>query len=269
MIINGTNIRTFEAIVTDRSPSRSAAATKSVLAAAPGAWRRVRLGRDAPDALEINLVGFVVAENQSLVTLQSNIDRLKFELRPQREMTIVWSDDVQTPAREFQGFRTLLKIDDIGPGWVTNGVRFQTKIICPVPFAKETAEQTDTDNGTPPRLITPTVGTAPMPVIISITGNASNLVDPVLEYRDGSNNVLFTLAYVGSLTAAQTLVINTEAFTAEVNSVNVGGDMSGTFFDVDPGDGDFLGSPNAPDIRLTATSGIADLFEVKWFRRYW
>ena len=60
MIIDGTDLSTIGVIVGDRSPSRSAAATAQIIAGAPGAWRRLRLGRDVPDALDRRVTGHVV-----------------------------------------------------------------------------------------------------------------------------------------------------------------------------------------------------------------
>jgi hypothetical protein len=264
MIIDDVNLNTLGVVPADRSPSRSAARVTQLIDGAPGAWRRVRLGRDAPDPLIITLRGAVVAANVS--TLQDYIDELKWRLRPNKELTVQWSD---TSDREWFGYRESLQIDDIAPGWIQLGVNFFLSIICPLPFAQELSQQSSSSNGTPPRTITPTIGTAPMPVEITIVGNASVLTNPVIHYRDSANDDVYTLAYAGTLSASQTLVIDTELFTAEVNGANVGGNMSGTYFQVDPNDGDYLGSPAAPDIYLTADSGIATTFTVKWFRRYW
>ena len=54
----------------------------------------------------------------------------------------------------------------------------------------------------------------------------------------------------------------------ETNGVNVAGDMTGTYFDINPGDGDLLGSPTGPDVQLTADSGTADDFQLDWRRLY-
>ncbi len=107
-----------------------------------------------------------------------------------------------------------------------------------------------------------------MPVVITIVGAASNLVNPECEYRDKSDNVLFSWSYTGSLSGSDTLVVDSEAFTVELNGSNDGDNLSGTIFNVDPGDGDYLGSPAGPDIRLTADSGSAGQFKVEYKRRY-
>jgi hypothetical protein len=270
MILDGTDVSTFGVIVEDRNPSRSAAATKLVVDGAPGAWRRIHLGDEAPDALEIEVRGHVVAA--SLAALASRIDELKFRLRPRREIAVRWSD---TSDREWFGYRHKLAILDLPPGWVMKGslavVRFQASIICPDPFAHELSQQTLESNGAAPQTVTPTVGTAPMPVVITLTGNNSaNLVNPVLHYRDGSDTDIITLSYGGTLNGSDVLIINTETFVATLNGSNAGGDISGSYFDVDPGDGDpYAGSPTYPDIQLTADSGTADLFRVQYYRRYW
>lgn len=273
MIIDGVDLITIGVVVGDRSPSRSAAATAQIVDGAPGAWRRVRLGRDAPQALAIPVIGHVVGDiltGGTLAQLRANLDKFKFIMRPDYEMAIRWSDQIlDTPIREWLGYRGTLRVDDITPGWDTEGVRFQLGIICPDPFGRESTLQNKTTSGAAPLVLTPDVGTAPMPVIITIQGHATNLVNPVVHYRDSANADIITISYTGTLTASDTLVIDTEHFTAEVNSANVGGDISGSYFDVNPGDGDYLGSPAGPDIQLTADSGTATEFKVEYKRRYW
>jgi hypothetical protein len=232
---------------------------------APGAWRRIHLGDDAPEALLISIAGHV--EGTSLSDLQDNIDRLKWTLRPRRELTLRWSD---TSDREWFGYRHELVIADIPPGLFQKVVRFSASIVCPDPFAHELSQQTKSDPGAAPRVVTPDIGTAPMPVEITIVGNAgANLVNPVLHYRDKNNSDITTLGYTGSLGGSDTLVVDTEYFTAKLNGSSVAANMSGSYFDVDPNHGDYLGSPAGPDIQLTADSGTADTFDVKYYRRYW
>jgi hypothetical protein len=200
--------------------------------------------------------------------MQANLDALKFWTRPDAELTVSFSD---ISGRQWKGYRTTLQVAGIAPEWLTEGVAFALRILCPVPYAEETSAQTDDTSGAAPLVLTPTVGTAPMPVVITITGNAgANLVNPVLHYRDGANSDIHTLAYVGTLAggAPGTLVIDTGAMTAELNGVNVAGDMTGMYFDINPGDGDLLGSPNGPDVQLTADSGTADDFQLDWRRLY-
>ena len=273
MIIDGVNLSTIGVVVGDRSPSRSAAATAQIVESSPGAWRRVRLGRNAPDALLINVVGSVVGDIETGGTaaqLRANLDQFKFIIRPDYEMAVRWSDQVvDTPIREWLGYRSLLIVNDIVPGWETEGVKFQLEIICPDPFGRESTLQDEQSSGAAPIVLTPSVGTAPMPDVITVQGNATNLVNPVIEYRDKANTVITSISYAGTLTASDTLVIDTEHFTAKVNGSNVGGSISGSYFDVNPGDGDYLGSPAGPDVRLTADSGNATLFKVEYKRRYW
>jgi hypothetical protein len=264
MIIDGFDLKDITGLKT-RSPSRSAAKVKQIIQGAPGAWRRHRLGHDAPEPMLINVAGWVYGS--TLSQMQSRLDELKFRVRPDAELVVTWSD---VSGREFLGYRESLQIQEIAPDWLTEGVGFQLRILCPMPHGRDTSLQNDTNSGALPRVITPTVGTAPMPVVITITGNSGNLVNPVLHYRDGSDTDIYTLAYSGTLGASDTLVIDTEAMTAVLNgSTNKAGSMSGTYFDVNPGDGTpYAGSPTYPDIQLTGT-GTADLYKVEWRRRYW
>ena len=269
MIIDGVNFQAQGVCTPDRrGPSRSAAAVKQLIKGAPGAWRRIRLGRDAPAPLRIAVNGSVGLDGDSLSQLQGRIDELKYRTRPDKELTLAWSD---TPGREFLGYRERLNIEDIPPDWVSPAVRFDFSMVCPVPFARDDSLQTTQDatpNKTPPTVLTPTVGTAPYPLVITITGDAVALTNPVLHYRNGADADIHTLSYVGTLGAADTLVIDTEAQTALKNGSNVAGDMTGTYFLVNPGDGDYLGSPNGPDVQLTADSGNHDLFKLEYRRRW-
>jgi hypothetical protein len=268
MIIDGVNVADYDIIVGDRRVSRSAAATRQIIEGAPGAWRRRHLGNDPPEALAIAVDGGITGS--SLANLRSNIDRLKFMLRPDKEVAIRWSDMTgDNPVRQWLGYRQELVIEDIPPGWLQDVVKFNLLILCPDPFARETTEQSPSTSGTVPLVVTPTVGTAPMPVIITVTRGTANIVNPVLHYRNGANQDIYTISYAGTLASGQTLVIDTEHFTAKVNSINVGGNISGTYFDINPGDGDFLGSPTGPDVQLTADSGQASNFELAYYRRYW
>lgn len=266
MLIDGFDLKTIAAL-DRRGPSRSAAAVSQVIKGAPGAWRRQRLGRDAPAPLRIAITGGVWGT--TLSQLQSRLDEFKHRLRPDAELVVTFSD---ISSRQWLGYRERLDVQDIPPDWMSEAVKFSLSILCPMPFAEDDSLQNQESNGTPPRVITPTVGSAPMPVVIKLTGNATALTNPVLHYRDGSDTDIWTLSYSGSLNASQQLVIDTEAMTAEVNSVNAAGDMSGVYFDVNPGDADpygHFGSPTYPDVQLTADSGIANQFRLEWRRRYW
>lgn len=273
MIIDGVDLSTIGVVVGDRSPSRSAAGIQQVIVGAPGAWRRKRLGRQAPDPLIINLSGAIVGDlltGGTPAELRANIDQFKYIMRPDYEMAIRWSDaEGDTPVREWLGYRSTLRIDDIVPGWETEAVRFQLQLICPDPFARETSEQTETDSGATPLLFEPDIGTAPMPVVITLVGTAIPMVNPVIHYRNGADVDVTTLSYSGSLSDTDTLVIDTEHFTAELNGSNAGGDIAGTYFDIDPADGDYLGSPTAPDVQVTFDSGTAGSCELAYRRRYW
>jgi len=265
VIIDGINVNTFDVIVENRSSSRSAATVKQLIEGAPGAWRRKRLGRAAPGPGRIQVTGHVLGD--TLALLRSNIDQFKWTTRADKELVIRWSD---TSDREWFGFRQDLRINDIIPGWVTDGVRFNLVILLPDPAAKELTTQSPSTSGAAPLVITPVIGTAPNPVKITITGNTiANLVNPVIHYRDKNNGDIVTLAFTGTLTGANTLVLDTEFFSAKLDGADVGGSMAGSYFDVNPNDGDYLGSPAGPDIQLTADSGTADNFQLDFKRRYW
>ena len=227
MIIGGTNVADWGVIVGDRSPTRSAVATKQIIEGAPGAWRRIRMGMGVPDAARISLTGHIVGT--SLANLRSNIDRFKYELRPDAELTIGFSDYSD---REWLGYRQSLVINDITPGWVTEGVRFSLVILSPDPFARDPSfsNLAVTPGALPLEIEIGTMGTAPMPVVITIEGNTSNpIVNPVLRYRNSSDDDVAVLSIVETgLLSGEFIVIDTEFFTAEKDSVNIGGAFRGS-----------------------------------------
>lgn len=266
MILNGTDVSTYGVIVGDRSPSRSASRTVHEMVDIPGSFKNLYFGSKTPSPLTIRVTGHIVGD--TLSDLRGNIDEFKHNLQPQKQCTIRWSDMTgDSPVREWLGYRDSLDIDDIVPGWLTTGVKFTATVICPEPFALEASLQNVQTSGSLPLNLTPTVGTAPMPLVITLTAS-STITDPVFSYRDKDNLTIYQITYSGTISAAQSLVIDTDAFTAEKASVNVGGYMSGTYFSVDPADGDFLGSPAGPDVYLTG-SGSATLYKLEYKRRYW
>lgn len=269
MIVNGVDVSTIGVIVRDRTPSRSAAPLLTILEAAPGAMRHVVVGHNAPEILRLHVDGSIVGnifDGGTLPQLRANIDAFKFAVRAKAAHAVRWSDMTgDSPVREWIAYRHTLRIDDIAPGWLTNGVAFDLVMLVPSSVAQEASLSNKTTNGAAPLVLTPDLGTAAMPCIITIQGHSTNLVNPVVHYRDDTDTDITTIAYTGSLTAAQTLVIDTEFFTAEVNGSNVGGDISGSYFDIDPNDG---GTPTGPDLQLTADSGNATEFKVEYKRRY-
>ncbi len=265
MIVDGINLDTFLAIVNDRSPSRSAARTAQLISGAPGAWRRRRLGRDVPNDFPITLKGAVVGD--TLQEMRDNIDQLKWTFRPDHELQIRWSDYSD---RQWLGYRETLRVDDIVPGWVTDAVKFNLLVRCPDPFAQAQVAQNNQTSGSAPRDLTPAIGTAPMPVIITIVGNTgAPLVNPVIHYRNGADADVITLSIADTLDSTETVIIDTEFFTAKKNGSNIGDLIAGSYFDINPNDGDFLGSPNGPDVLVTADSGTLDDFQLDYRRRWW
>ncbi len=269
MILDGVNVSTFGVIVDDRSPSRSGPRLHHLLNAIPGAKRRLRIGQQAPNAKLITVTGAITGS--SLLDLQQRIDEFKYRLRPDRELALQWSDDQQTPAREWLAWTAELRLEEIRPSWIQKATRFRLELLTPDSRARETTLQSAENNGALPRVIESPIGTAPHPLLITITGNTvSDISDPVIDYRDSADAVVKSLAFTGiTLTGTDTLVIDTEAFTAESNGVSVGANLSGSYFDIDPDDGDFVAAAT-PDVRLSDTGGgTADLFRIQYRRRYW
>lgn len=264
MIIDSVNLSTLGIKVLTRGTSLAAPRVRHAMAGTPGAQRRIRIGQEAPEPRLLTLAGLI--EASSVSALQDAHDELKHMTRPGKDLTVAWSDRTGI---EYIGRRESLDPQEFHPAWLQTRLRFELAIICEDPRGRETSLQNKNTSGAAPLTLTPDVGTAIMPVIITITGNSSaNLVDPVVQYRDGSDSVITSFSYSGTLTGSDTLVVDSEAFTVELNGSDDGGNLSGTIFDIDPGDGDYLGSPTGPDIRLTADSGSADLFKVEYRRRY-
>ncbi len=269
MIIDGNDLQTI-AILRERGPSRNAASVSQIISGAPGAWRRIRMGRGAPDPLQIVCIGGVVGDptdpnGGTQAQMQGNLDKLKYWTRADKELTVSWSDIAN---RQWKGYRQRLDVGGIPPEWVTQGVHFALRILCPVPFAEDDSLSSPNTSGSSPLTITPNVGTAPYPVVIKITGNnTANLGSLVIQYRDKADTVIHSLTYTGTLTGSQQLIIDTEAMTAVIGSTNEAGNISGTYFDINPGDGDYLGSPAGPDVNITFT-GTCDDFTVEYRRRW-
>ena len=268
MLINGTNVSTFNAIPSRRAGNRGIVNHDQLVEVAPGASRGVLVGRGGASPHQVTVEGFVYAD--TVAGLQANLDRLAYECDPERDLQLEFSDRANV---EFVGRVVSLEIGDMDHGWVVPVALCRVKVAVAEPYRRDTSSNDLTDSGTAidvsPLVVTLTVGTAPMPVVITILGGAgTSLVDPVINYRDGANTILQTLTYAGTLTGTDTVIINTETFACTLNGADARANLSGTFFDVNPRDGDFQGSPNAPDIQLTATSGDADDFDVDYRRRW-
>ena len=265
MIIDGVNLSTLGLVVQRRGSSRAAARVQHAISGTPGAARRVRIGNEAPEARLLMLIGYL--RGSSVADLQSKLDELKWRTRAGKDLVVEWSDQTGI---EYVGRRESLDVREINPGaWIRKGMGVELAILCEDPRGRETTEQNKSTNGSPPLVLTPDVGTAIMPVKITVKGNnTSNLVDPTVDYRDKSDAVIASWTYSGTLTGTNTLVVDSERFTVELDGAHASGDLSGTIFDVDPGDGDYLGNPAGPDIRLTAVSGSAEQFKIEYRRRY-
>jgi len=265
MIINGTDISDFGAIVQNRRSSLAGANIRQQHKGAPGAWRNIRIGRNAPNPLLLTCNGFIEASTHTL--LNTAIDEFKWLTDPNSELTVRWSDMTD---REWLGYRQSLDIQGFVPDWIQKARRFTLICFCADPRARDQSATSSNTSGTAPLVRTVNLGTAPHPITITITGDVSNfLVNPVVNYRDSGDVTQESFAIADTLDDTETYVINTELFTVTKNGASATSNFSGTFFDCYPSDGGSSYPPSTCSVQLTADSGDADLFQVDYRRRYW
>lgn len=264
MIVDGTDLSTIGVVVQSRSDSLSGVRHRNTYQVASGANQAVYTGRSVePKTIAV----IATLDASSKAQFQSRLNELRWRLRPDQHHTLRWSD--------LDTWEWLVRIEEnpvrgYTPAWKNAPAEIELLVTAADPRARNRTLRTESGSGTPPLVLTPTIGTAPMPVLITIVGNnAANLVDPVLEYRDSSDVVIATYGYTGTLTGSDTLTIDTETYVTELNGSNTieNWDIP-PFFEIDPDDGDFL-APSSPDIRLSATSGDADNFQLDYRERYW
>jgi len=270
MNIDGTDVSSYGVIVQNRRSSKAAANIKQAYKGAPGAWRNIRLGRNAPDPLLWTCSGFITATSHA--NLLAQVDQLKWRTRPNKELTLQWSDQSTI---EWLGYRQSLDIQGFVPDWIQTACRFTLIIFCPDPRARNAAPSQSSTSGTAPLTRTIDVGSAPHPITITITGNSSQqLVNPVVNYRDYNNATVSSFSISDTLDETETYTINTETHVVEKTTgsvvTNGGGNFSGTMFDCDPDDADPSTWPiGTVSVQLTADSGDADNFQVNYRRRWW
>lgn len=284
MYIDDVAATTWGVIVQDRGRSRSAVRTKKVLASSPQAWRSIVVGRDTPEPLMWTCAG--VIQGTSLSNLQSRMDEFKYRTRPNKEITLRWSDQ---SGREWAGYRESLEITDFDPGWVQTYVRFTLSVLCADPRGRDTSDTNATDSGTPTSnpattgLVNEiTVGSAPHPSVISITGNTGSPLasggSATVYYYDSANAATgysFTISPSITWDGSAIYRINTETLVCEYSEDggsswdNGGGDFSGDYFEFDPIHVTSGWPSSTVDARLTATGGTCDEFKVTYRKRYW
>ncbi len=269
MIVDGTNINTFNAIVQSRRSSRQAVRTKTNIQGAPEAWRRLALGRDAPDPLTLVCEGFI--DETSLSNLKDAMDEFKYRTTPNRLLVVRWSDMTD---REWQGYRETLDFQDYVPGWVQTRVRFNLVIVCPDPRARDLSDTNTSTNGSLPLTREINLGTAPHPLLITIQGDSANLTNPTVTYRDYANSAVSSFTITDTLDNTEQVRVNTETHVVEKKVgagswTNAGGTFSGTMMEADPIHGGSSYPPSTVDVQLTGGSGEScDNFEVEYRKRW-
>jgi hypothetical protein len=198
------------------------------------------------------------------------MDKVAWYLRPGTSHTLQWSDD---DTREWVVQFSEMTVRGIDPEWVSPAVEVEVAMMAEDPRARNDTETNINSAGALPRTLTPTaIGNAPMPVVITVTGSATNITDMTIAYRDSVDATVYSFSWDGDdLTATDTLVIDTGLATVERNGTNDIAnvtDASGALpFDMDPEDGDFV-AQTFPDIYITGT-GTANTCKLTYRERYW
>lgn len=269
MIIDGTDLVDIGLVVGTRPGGRSGPSIRDPFAEIPGANQARRLGRGTIGPKTITLTGIV--EAATIGALRTNLDKLAWYLRPQDSHTLEWSDD---STREYVVYFSDLIVNDFDPGgWVQPYAKVEVIVKAEDPRGRATSATDVNSAGALPRTLTPTaMGTAPMPVIITVTGSSTNVTSMTIAYRNSADATVSSFSWDGTdLTASDTLVIDTGLATVERNSVNDVAsitDANGALpFDMDPDDGDYLTS-SYPDIYITGT-GTANTCKITYRERWW
>lgn len=268
MIVDGVNLETAGLIVGDRGESRSSPRFRDPYEGVPAAWQTIRLGRGTTEPKLITLDGAITAG--SLSELRDRIDEIMWRLRPQAEHTLRWSDDA---TREWVVHFEQVRILGVGAEWLQPHVRVSISVRAEDPRARAVAETTDSNPGSLSRFVTvSTIGNAPMPVVITITGSSDPLTLTRVEYQASGGAVVSKFDYTGpTLNTLDTLVIDTRRQVVERNGVNdidnIDDPDGGLGFEVDPDDGDFLTQSN-PRVRLVGLN-TANQFDVTYRERWW
>jgi hypothetical protein len=286
MLIDDVNISTLGAVVQSRGPSRSTSRWKGQVKGAPEAFRRLYLGRNAPDPLILTCSGFI--EGTDLSDLQDKMNEFKWLAGPDRDLRVRWSD---MSGIEWVGRLNQLQFTDYDPdAWERTQIQFAISIARNDPRGRDTSDTNVTDSGSPTSDPATTglvneinVGSAPHPVTISITGNnGSPLTGTItVHYYDSANAATgLSFAIAPSITWDGTAIsgINTETFVCEYSEnggsswSNGGGDFTGDYFDINPNPeihGDTSWPLGTADLRLTETgSGTCDEFKCTYRKRY-
>lgn len=269
MLIDGTDVRDFGLIPADRAASRSSPFIRDPYAEIPGANTARRLGRGPVSSKPIILRGHI--KETSAAALRAALDELKWRLRPGLEHTLRWSDDA---TREWLVHFTEIVVRGKGLEWISNAVEIEVSVTAADPRGRNPTEQNVNSPGALPRVLTPgAMGDAPMPVIITITGNnAAPIQSLTIEYRDAADVVVHSFDWDGTdLTGSDTLVLDLSKPSVERNGVNDIDSITESPivlpFDLDPNDGDFL-APSLPDFRITGV-GTADVCRLTYRERWW
>lgn len=268
MIIDGVDLKTKGLEVFRRGDSRSSPTFGDNFVQVPGMSSALWLGSAGVAQKPITLVGYIVAT--TLAQLRSRVDEIKWRLRPGAH-TLRWSDDA---TREWLVRTEQVLVRGFDPEWVRTSVNIEITLWAEDPRGRNPTEQNVNSAGALPRVLTPAaIGNAPMPVILTITGNNGSPIPSItVEYRDSADAIIATFAWDGDdLTGSDTLVIDTGRAVVERNSTNDSAnvtDSSGALpFDMDPARGDFV-TQALPDIRIAGT-GTADVCRLTYRERWW
>lgn len=257
MFVNSFDLKTLGLHLLKRPNAWSAPKAERSYKALPSATKMVYTGIKSSGMRTVNVTA--VLEASSHTALITALDELKSRIAAGL-LTVYFSDD---STRSIQGYGSVDVPEEYDAAWVQLFLPVTIVLECLDPRWIATSLTTVTGSDSPLP-----IGTARTPPVIQITGNTgSPLTNPHVDYRNYAGTVLWHFTWTGTLSGAQTLVVDCGAFTVKIGSTNEIEHFSGDFFDLDPADGDYFLS-HWPDTLLTKTSGTCDAYSVEYYKRW-
>lgn len=192
----------------------------------------------------------------TMTEMHDRLHELKLRLAPGPERTVRFVDDesVEFRARVLQVDGQPTEPDQIQPR-TDVAITFEADD----PRIYEVAEQSIAISGTAAAV---PLGTAPVSPVIRLDGS---FTDPVLTYRDSAGTVVETLGLSLSKAAGEWVEIDMASKTIvdDLGNSQIASLASGTFFDLDPADGDYPTSA-WPTVEVSSGTGTVTYNKAYW-----
>lgn len=221
--------------------------------AVPGRISTVRLTSE-PVYQTTTLRVPILVEADTRAVMLSRLDELKWRLAG-RDLRVTFVDD---ETREFRALQAALEAQSTPPDLSQRAVEMRLLLEMKDPRVYDTTDTAVALSTSP--AATP-LGTAPVGPVVRIDGGVT---DPTVTYRDNGGTVVETMGLTVALAGGQWVEVDMEAQTIEREDGTPHPEYltSGTFFRLDPRDGDYPGS-SWPTLELSGSTGTAT------YRRAW